>query len=81
MLQATSQNFRADETCDVISAFAPIDARSAENSPAARIRCRFCAENRKEMCPRVRHLTTIISENDVSSGNKRIGDRHPKLTS
>ena len=43
-LQASSPNFRADEARDVIAAFTPIEARSAENSPALRFRCQFCAE-------------------------------------
>jgi len=78
-LQTPSPDFRANETRDVIPAFAPIEAWSAENSPASRFRCQFRTKDGKEMRTGIRHLAAVIGENNISFANKRVGDRHPQL--
>jgi hypothetical protein len=55
-LHTASQHLCADVASDVISAFAPIEARPAENSSATRLRYQFCTKDRKKTCAGVRHL-------------------------
>src|SRR3954453_15791655 len=80
-VNTTTPDFRSDETRDVVSAFAPVEAWSAENSSVPGRRCEFRDEAREKFLAGVCHLATILIEDDVSLGNKHIGDSHPKPAS
>src|SRR3954451_17830710 len=77
-LNTTTPKFRSDEACDVVSALAPIEARTAENSSVSGRHCKFCAEGREKVFTGVCHLPTILIEDNESFGNERIRDSHPK---
>ena len=76
-LQETIQNSSSDESLDVITALAPIEARLAENSP--RPRPQISAERGQETRTRRRDLAAFVGKHDVPHGRKCIGDSDPQL--
>ena len=61
------------------AAFAPIEARSAKYPSASGFRHQFYSEVGKETRTRFGHFTTIVGENDATSGNKRVSDCYTQL--
>src|SRR5262249_27411360 len=78
-LHAAAQNFRADETRDMISALAPIEARPAENSSVSRRHGQFRAESGEKACAGMRDFTAVLAEDQVSLGHEHVGDSYPEV--
>src|SRR5262249_46758668 len=71
-IQTATPDLRAHKTGDMISALAPVETGSTEDSFAARAQIR--AERGEKARARIRHLATVLGEHDVPIGDERIGD-------
>ena len=73
------QNPCSDESLEVVTTFAPVETRLAENPP--RPLPQINAEHGKETLARRRDLTALIGEYDMPHGHKCIGNSDPYLAS
>src|SRR5262249_48103993 len=76
-VQTATPDLRADQTGDMISALAPVETGSTEDTFAARAQIR--AERAQKARAGIRHLTAVLGEDDVSIGDERIGDGEADL--
>src|SRR5262249_45518424 len=77
-VQTAMPDLRAHQTGDMISALAPVETGSTEDSLAARPQVR--AERGQKSRARIRHLAAVLGEHDVPIGDERIGDGDADLT-
>ena len=63
----------------MISTLAPVETGATEDSFAVRAQVR--TEPRQKAHPRLRHLATVVGEDDVSIGHERVSDGHANLPS
>ena len=74
-LQQAIQNPSSDKTLEVITTFAPVETRLAENPPSPRPQ--IGAERGEEPLARSRDFAALIGQYDVTHGRKRIGNGDP----
>src|SRR5262245_18143495 len=71
-VQTAMTDLRAHQTGDMISALAPVETGSTEDTLTARAQVR--AERGEKARAGMRHLAAVLGEHDVSIGDERIGD-------
>src|SRR5262245_63639774 len=76
-IQTATPDLRAHKTRNVISALAPIETGSTEDSFAARVQIR--AEPGQKAHTRIRHLAAVLAENNVAIGDEQIGRAQSEL--
>ena len=76
-LDQTIQNPSSNESFEVITTFAPVETRLAENPPSAGTQIN--AKRGKETFARRRQFTAFVREYDVPFGDECVGNSDPYL--
>src|SRR5262249_56120992 len=76
-VQTAMPDLRAHQTGDMISALAPVETGSTEDTFAARAQIR--TERAQKARAGIRHLATVLSEDDVSIADDPVGDADADL--
>src|SRR5262245_18659742 len=74
-LEAAAPDLGADKACNVISALAPIEARTAEDSPASWSCDQIRPKPGQESFAGSGQLATILREDDIALGCERVRNR------